>query len=155
MSRPTVKELENWYDDIIDDCSSFKEGAFSLANWAIDRALAGMIPADDPLVLDAREVKWPEGSIAITGAYIFDYEHKHYGQVPLFIIHRPKPEWRPKPGQDVWVKWGNGDLPQLLRWEYFKLGKDTVFIAAAYNVSERHWTEEQFKARGEYWRIAK
>jgi hypothetical protein len=90
------------------------QDCIDLANWAMDKALEGMVPAGELIKLD-----WPDGA---DGADILFYR----GMTPVGPsqpVYRPKPAWAPKVGDHVfWHDTGtiytvlsvDGDMAHLI-----------------------------------------
>ena len=91
--KPTEQEIIEYAKTLYNRSTSWLQDRVDLANWAIDRALENMIPADQAIRLD-----WPDGS---THAWIV--YHTQNGQMPYKsnTVYRPRPQWKPKVGDPV------------------------------------------------------
>lgn len=142
--KPTNEEIIAKGDEVYArNNTSHQQDRIDLANWAVDRALEGMVPAGELINLD-----WPDGATSVDLLF-------YACEAPIRpsqSIRRPKPAWAPKAGQDVWALHVNGNEFALRTW-----GEDTcvlssyIWIAEATSIEEKHWELDQFKARGEYW----
>lgn len=97
MSRPTNDEITKKLNTM--PIEPAHKNAVDLANWAIDQALEGMIPANEAIKPD-----WPHDATYATINY--------YTSRCVFIseskpIKRPKQPWKPTVGADVFVLMSN------------------------------------------------
>lgn len=109
-------------------------------------ARQGMIPADEPLVIDLRKVEWPDWANHIM---VFFESNTGMTCQTIKTITRPIPAWQPKEGEWVWrVEY---KTHSLIRWSK---GAEGTFFAKPINyVTESDWTREQFMARGDAWKV--
>lgn len=90
MGRPTYRELEEKY------ILTHNMTAIDLANWAMDQALDGMIPAANSIQIPP-ESEWPEWADCVKVVYpAYDNDHS---EIVIKNIPRPKPQWVPKEGE--------------------------------------------------------
>lgn len=125
----------------------------------------GMIPADDPLVIDMRNAfdgcqSWVRGiqivftdanngrTLSNTGTAVSE------NWVEIRYIPRPASVWRPKDGDHYWhYNAGRSKRNALEVWNKNGVNGRGSRYAAFRSVDEIDWTWEQFQARGDVWEV--
>jgi hypothetical protein len=128
----------------------FPEVSTEFVDALVSTARQGMMPADDPLVLDLRGVEWPEEAEKLCMIW-FD-EDSPIGD--FLTITRPAPAWRPKDGNWVWLVHKSGN--QLAKWhEVIGMADGSIGrYALGINLNtEKDWAWDQFLARGDVWEV--
>jgi hypothetical protein len=107
---------------------------------------------NDPLVVDLRDVGWPDWADELAVSYCFesvggsvDISRTNTKRIP-----RPVAPWRPKDGEFYWAWTGDLNQNKLRRHKtahLFPPGK----YAAFRNLDEIEFTWKEFVTRGDYW----
>jgi len=158
MSEKMLTFEEWWFGRNINcpnDIGSIAEQA-----WVASRQ--GMVPADDPMIVDLRNVEWPR--IYTKAMVCFVKDDSQYTGIRIhLLIDRPAPAWTPEEG-DICAFWDTDTAPFPGVYMFKEMDRDgrVTYGGAWWNscaliesVEEIGKPTSYFIERGKVWRSGK